>query len=159
MPLTGDAKREYQREYMRKTRRALAKAERIVAKVGGKPLSGCSAQSAAASMVSQEMLGETLDRHAWTLDRHIAKRIALTEHERTHVTKDGVTITAPDGDVQCRAMDAMDEMLERAGRIPTTVTSALGGTSVTIIGMHYNAPQQVVVGTERDALPVIDVVP
>ena len=133
MPLTGDAKREYQRAYMRQARQVVTKSRKLLKETVGREVAGAALVSHAARQVSQVKLTEALDQAGWTVERHVSKRIQLTEFKRTVGVENGVAIEAPDGDVQCRAMDAMDRMLERAGTIPAASQPA-GGSG----GLHYH---------------------
>lgn len=124
MPLTGEAKRAYHREYMRRVRRIAAEAGKTVHKALGRPISGAALVSQAAHQVSQEVLTGALNSAGWTVERHVGKRIELTEFKRRIVREDGDALEVPDGDVQCRAMDAMDRIMERVGAIPSVGTAA-----------------------------------
>ena len=133
MPLTGDRGREYHREYMRRSRAAISKARKQVNEALGRPISGAALVSHAASQVAQGLLADELNQQGWTLERHLRKRIDLTDFKRTLADKDGNAIEVPDGDVQCRATDAMDKLLERAGTIPTAQQGPAG-----VGGLHYH---------------------
>ena len=133
MPLQGEAYREYHRQYMRRVRAIASKAKKQVHQALGRPIAGAALISQAAGQVAQEVLSDALTQQGWTLERHVSKRIQLTEFKRVKEGENGEAIEAPDGDVQCRAMDAMDRMLERAGTIPTA-TQPTGGAG----GLHYH---------------------
>lgn len=145
MPLTGERAREYHREYMR-NRRAMAKQAGKLVKQAvtglGRPITTATDEVKA---VSQHALNMVLKAHGLELSRIVGKVNEKLDATRYYNGKDE-TILAQDNDAQLRAAEIAIGLHERAGTIPSSATSAPGGNSVTIVEMHYHAPQAIVVG-------------
>lgn len=146
MPLTGDAKREYQRVYQRQVRKTAAIAASVIAHAV-KPSSGLPTQiPAEAHHAAQSVLQAILERQGLTVDRIVAKaREKLDATTKKTIARKATTLA--DNDAQLRAADLAIRLHERAGTIPAIQEQARGGTglSVQINFVMPNRPQPVVI--------------
>lgn len=157
MPLTGERAREYQREYKRTTRAAAKLAAKAIAQAAGEYEKGRPvALRDAAGAVGQGLLRDVLERSNLAMERLAGKLSEKVESKKyQQIGKE--TIIADDNDAQLRAIEMSLGLHERAGSIPAGVAQASGGNSVTIVEMHYHAPQQVVVDPADNACEIVSV--
>ena len=134
MPLTGEAKRAYQRTYMRQSRRVLREAAKQAQAVGVK-VSGAALQAAAAVQVSQVILKDGLDRADLPLDVSLQRVRQLHDAVRPYGKE---AIDGPDNDARARACDIALRLHERAGTIPSAQVNPGGGASITVIEVNYH---------------------
>ena len=149
MPLTGEAKREYQRVYMRgyaqaKTKRGVVAAVRdaLGVRLPGKPVQ--------VSEAAKQVLAETLRSKSLDLDKIITTVHDSLAAERPY-GKDA--ISGPDNDARLRACDIGLRLHERAGTIPTVAQPA-GGAG----GLHYHLHLTELAQPER-LIPALDAAP
>jgi len=140
MPLTSEAKKEYQRVYMRKTRHAIAKARQQALAVG-KRLSGAALTSVAGSNVAQEMLRDALDQHGLKIGLTLNTVKGLHEAERPYGKE---AVPGPDNDARARACDLAIRLHERAGTIPVKPQEETPNRSGRVVLVQIDAN-----GTER----------
>ncbi len=149
MPLTGQAKREYQRDLMRK-RRTLAKAakiaiEQLTNNAPGRPRTIPSEVMA----VAQTVLRDALDRAKVPLDVVIGKAAEKLEASRPYNgyqlvdgTAQSHTLMAQDNDAQLRATELLVDLHERAGTIPCRSNpDRSNGSHVTINLIKFTGTQ------------------
>ena|SRR3990167_2839554 len=129
MPLTGEAKKAYQRVYMRQSRRVLREAAKQ-AQAAGVKVSGAALQAAAAVQVSQVILKEGLDRADLPLDVSLHRVRQLHDAVRPY-GKDA--IDGPDNDARARACEMALKLHERAGTLPVAPTEGHAGAQVQVI--------------------------
>src|SRR3990167_7953639 len=139
MPLTGEAKREWQRIYDRERR----KQGRMIAKT----VKALVHQDAPLPTVSQEILQAAQGRlqtiltdqglHADLLVAKVRDKLAASKHQ----TVAGEAIEADDNDAQLRAVEIGIRLHERAGTIPAPAGgNGGGGTTINVFEVVY-APQ------------------
>ena len=148
MPLTGQAKTTYQREYMRRRRVGVTseirprEARVIESMVAGKSVSASLREAGFSNGALRkrlrpggdlgEALRRTLDDKGLTLDRVIGKVATKMDATRRYGSGEDA-IVADDNDAQLRATDQAIRLHERAGTIPAAAASG-GGAG----GLHYH---------------------
>jgi hypothetical protein len=167
MPLMGEAKRAYQREYMRRKRAGQIPARQAQAQADLTPrpreqrviqaLVTGEAKTLSAAMVKagfnptsrtvrdrfrpggdlREVLDQELTKAGLTLPRILGK-VAAKLDARKHVTVAGEAIITDDNDAQLRATDQALRLHERAGTIPASSESHGPGASITVIEVNYH---------------------
>ena len=128
MPLTGERRRTYDREYKRKRRASVQiAAQAIVESVGAvaRQSGGQTLVDRAAVTVGPGLIREALERSNLKLQRITDTVGAQLDAERPMMVRDGdedgkrVTITTADNDARLRACEIGIKLHERAGTIPT----------------------------------------
>jgi len=167
MPLMGEAKRAYQREYMRRKRAGQIPARKAQAQADLTPrpreqrviqaLVTGEAKTLSAAMVKagfnptsktvrdrfrpggdlRGVLDQELTKAGLTLPRILGK-VAAKLDARKHVTVAGEAIITDDNDAQLRATDQALRLHERAGTIPASSESHGPGASITVIEVNYH---------------------
>lgn len=163
MPLTGEGKREHNRQHYRsvvKPQRHAARAERQTAALKVRPREARVIESiVSGKSVSQALreegfnqgslrarlrpggdladaLRRALERKGLTLDKIIGKVAEKLDAQRP-VTVAGEATMTDDNDAQLRAADLGCRLHERAGTIPSVTPVGAGGLSLTLVEVHY----------------------
>lgn len=132
MPLTGEAKKEYQRIYMRgRSNKSIQKVAASLAQTlvphRGRPHKLTDGQEETA----QAALALALRSKRLDLDRYLGKLDEKLEAKKEH-TVAGVRTISEDNDAQLRAHDTFGDLLSRAGMIPNPGKTSNGGASITV---------------------------
>jgi len=154
MPLTGDAKTEYNRQHY--LRRKLARialrpremrvvegiaegktARQALKDAGMSPYNGTMLARLAPQGDLAEALRVLLEQRGLTLDRVVSKVKAKMDSKR-HQQVGGVAIEADDNDAQLRAVEIGLRLHERAGTIPAQAQSGAGNVSLTVVEVNYH---------------------
>ncbi|HAM39830.1 MAG TPA: hypothetical protein DCP69_00450 [Candidatus Omnitrophica bacterium] len=138
MPLTGDAKREWQRIYDRQRRqqgRIIAKTVKALAT--DTPLPTVSQEILHAAQGRLQTILTDQGLHADLLVAKVRDKLAASRHQ----TVAGEAIEADDNDAQLRAVEIGIRLHERAGTIPAPAGgNGGGGTTINVFEVVY-APQ------------------
>jgi hypothetical protein len=137
MPLTGDAKREYMRLYMRTIRARAREAGKLVSAAVQATQRRQQAQPVRVENTVKTVLGLTLVNKGLTLDR-VCGKIADKLEAKRHQTVAGKAMCADDNDAQLRATEQAIRLHERAGTIPAQAQSTSGNMSLTVIEVNYH---------------------
>ena len=134
MPLTGEAKREWQRGYMRRYRQPVKVAKEQIKQAveSSRALAGLSV------LVSQEVLRDQLQKLDLPLSLTIQTVKALHEAERPYGRD---AISGPDNDARARACELSLKLHERAGTIPAGVQQSGNGTHITVNVLRFDHAQ------------------
>ncbi len=126
MPLTGEAKRRWQRAYMREVRRTARAAGQLVSAAVQRVKQRSEGRPARPEDTARTALGIVLENQGLTVDR-VVRKIGEKLESRRRQTIAGKAVLADDNDAQLRACDQALRLHGLAGTIPSERT---GGTSV-----------------------------
>ena len=141
MPLTGEAKREYQRTYMRQSRRTLTRAKKQAKALTGKVLKGVALQTTAASSVAQQMVRDALDQKGLDMGLTIKTVKQLHGAKRPYGKE---ALMSADNQARARGCELAIDLYSKAGLMPKG-DEPLGGRADAKIRMVQIDPD----GTER----------
>lgn len=133
MPLTGEAKREYQRLYMRDVRRKARAAGRLVSAAVQQAKQRSEGRPARPEDTARTALAIVLENQGLTVER-VVRKVAEKLAAKKHQTVAGKARLAEDNDTQLRAAETAIRLHERAGTIPSE-RSHIGGPGTLIVNI------------------------
>ena len=144
MPLKGEAKREYQRLYMRGYSRKTQKVAEAIPQLLGEKRGRPYTLSQDVQDTARAALGVLLRSKGLTAEKVVEKSVELLEATKQH-TVAGVATISRDNDAVARAINEAKDWLVRAGEIPAGGSEMATTSSGARVRMVQIEPD----GTER----------